>query len=187
MKKKTLMVDMDDVITSSQFFNLIQEFLSKKIDINTIKTYFLQDLITEDRRSEFWQYLEDKNFYDNSPLLDDCYWVLEQLNEKYELYIVTSYLWIENQFDISGSNLRNKYTYLREKLPFIKPEQYIFTTNKKILNFDIRIDDRLDNLSGAKIKILFDAWHNRDYTALELTSQKVFRVFNWLDIYEILK
>ena len=187
MTKKTLMVDMDDVITTGCFFNLLQEFLNKKIDINTIKTYFLQDLVTNDRKKEFWQFLADKNFYDESPLLDDCYWVLEKLNQKYDLYIVTAYLWKNQEIDISGANLQNKYTYLREKLPFIKPEQYVFTTNKELLKFDIRIDDRFDNLKGAKTKILFDAWHNRDFSPLELAHKNIHRVFNWLDIYELLK
>ena len=39
MKKKTLMVDMDNVITDGIFFELIQEFLGKKINRNEVKTY----------------------------------------------------------------------------------------------------------------------------------------------------
>lgn len=186
MKKKTLMVDMDDVITSGRFFTLLQQFLNQEIDINTIKTYFLQDLVAKDRQEEFWQFVKDENFYANAPLFDDCYWVLEKLNQKYDLYIVTAYIW-NDSIDISAHNLKNKYQYLQEKLPFIKPEQYIFTTNKQLLKFDIRIDDRLVNLKGAKTKILFDAWHNREYPALELAKKNIHRVYNWLDIYEILK
>lgn len=184
MKKETLMVDMDDVITYGNFFNLIQEFLNKKIKLDDVKTYWLQDLI-KDRKEEFWNWVKDKNFYDNSELMPNCYEVLEKLNMKYDLYIVTAYLWNET-VDLSGKNLQNKYYFLKEKLPFIKPEQYIFTTNKLLCNFDIRIDDRLYNLEGAKKKIMFEAWHNREYSDEELRKNNVIKVRDWKEIAEIL-
>ena len=71
-------------------------------------------------------------------------------------------------------------------LPFIRPEKYIFTTNKNIMNFDIRIDDRMNNLEGSDIKLLFSAWHNRDIRKEELKKRNVIRVENWYDIEKIL-
>ena len=138
------MIDMDDVITSGSFFSLIQEFLNKKINIDEVETYWLQDLVKE-RNDEFWYWVKDRNFYEDATLFDNCYHILERLNDKYDLYIVTAYLWNE-VIDLSGKNLNNKYCYLRQMLPFIKPEQYVITTNKLILEFDIRIDDKLKNV-----------------------------------------
>ena len=118
-------------------------------------------------------------------MFEGCYDVLRKLNDKYDLYIVTAYLW-NDVIDISGDNLRNKYYYLREMLPFINPNKYIFTTNKNLLKFDIRIDDRLDNIMEADTKILFTAWHNRDLDDKFLEDNNVIRVNSWDDIEKLL-
>lgn len=178
---KTLMIDMDDVITGAKFFEYICEFLGNDIDINTVETYYLQDLIA-DQKEEFWEWIKDKNFYDNAPLYSDAYQVIEKLTKKYDIYIVTAYLW-NDVIDISGKNLNNKYNYLREKLPFINPDHYIFTTNKNLLQFDIRIDDRLHNVKNAKLGLLFDAWHNKKE---EWENENIKRVHNWKEIESIL-
>lgn len=180
---KRLMVDMDDVITFGGFFRSVCKFLGEDIDINTVNTYFLQELLG-DRKDEFWKSVEDENFYQDLPLMDGCYEVLEKLNKHFDIYIVTAYLW-DGIPDVSGKNLKNKYHYLKENLPFIDPSKYIFTTNKSIIDFDIRIDDRLHNLDGAETKILFDQWHNRNIGEDELVG--VDRVYNWYDIYNLLK
>ena len=177
---KTLMIDMDDVITEGHMNKYIEEFMNIKIDTNKITNYYyVQDLV-ESKKDEFWKYVENRNLYEDSPLLEGCYETLEKLNKKYDLYIVTSYLWTDG-IDISGKNLGYKYYYLREKLPFIDPSKYIFTTNKKIIKFDIKLDDKYENLEGADTKILFSSWHNyhKEY-------DDVIRVNNWKEIGDVL-
>ena len=181
---KTLMIDMDNVITDSRFLDLINEFLGTNYEWNDFKTYYLQEIIG-DKKEEFWNYVKDRNFYEGATLFEGCYDVLKELNDKYDLYIVTAYLW-NDVIDISGDNLRNKYYYLREMLPFINPNKYIFTTNKNLLKFDIRIDDRLDNIMEADTKILFTAWHNRDLDDKFLEDNNVIRVNSWDDIEKLL-
>ena len=63
---------------------------------------------------------------------------------------------------------------------------YIFINNKSLLNCDIKIDDRLDNLQNAKIKLLFTAYHNKGLDDEYLHSLGVIRVNNWLEIKKIL-
>lgn len=182
---KTIMLDMDNVITDGVFKEYIEEFYKIKIDLSKITEYnYVQKLTSKDSK-RFWKFVENKNFYLDAPLFVDCYEVLEKLNRKYDLYIVTSYLWNED-IDISGNNLKNKYNYLKEMFPFIGPEKYIFTTNKKLMNFDIRIDDRLNNLSGAKIKLLFTAWHNKEISKEDLEKENIIRVNSWAEIESIL-
>ena len=111
---KTIMVDMDNVITDSRFFVLINEFLGTNYEWNDFKTYYLQEIIG-DKKEEFWNYVKDRNFYEGATLFEGCYDVLRKLNDKYDLYIVTAYLW-NDVIDISGDNLRNKYYYLRNLL-----------------------------------------------------------------------
>ena len=178
---KTLMIDMDDVITNGNFNKYIEEFMNIKIDMTKITNYeYVQDLV-KSKKEEFWKYVENKDLYKGAPLFKDCYEVLNKLNDKYDLYIVTSYLWTD-VIDISGKNLGYKYYYLKEMLPFINPSKYIFTTNKNLLNFDIKIDDKITNLEGADIKILFYRWHNIN----KKYDKNIIRVNNWKEIEEVL-
>ena len=181
---KTLMVDMDNVITDSLFLDLINEFLGTSYKHNDLENYYLQELI-KSQKEEFWNFVKDKNFYEDAPLFKDCYETLNKLNQIYDLYIVTAYLW-NDCLDLSGDNLKNKYYYLREKLPFIDPKKFIFTTNKNIMNFDIRIDDKLENIEKADTKLLFTAWHNRNLSDKTLEEKGVIRVNSWKDIKNIL-
>lgn len=183
---KTLMVDMDNVITDGVFKEYIEEFYDRKIDLDEIKEYTYVQEATKENTNEFWEYVREKNFYSNAPLLEGCYEVLEKLSKKYDVYILTSYLWNET-IDLSGDNLKNKYYYLREMLPFIGPEKYIFSTTKKLMNFDIRIDDRLGNLAGAETKLLFSAWHNREISEEKLKRENVIRVDSWFDVLNVLE
>ena len=174
---KTLMIDMDNVITDGKVFEMIESRINRKIKNND--TFFLQDLLED--KSEFFNDLKTTDIYADSVLIKDCYEVLEKLNNKYDIYIVTSYIW-DNEYEFSANNLKNKYNYLRKELPFISPEKYIFTTNKQLLRFDIAIDDRLVNLTGATTKILFDAWHNKQ----DDLSEDIIRVTSWKEVENIL-
>lgn len=182
---KTIMVDMDNVITDGIFNDFLEEFLGEKIDINSSKVYYRQELI-KGREDEFKQIYQYRNLYENAPLLDGCYEVLEKLNNKYDIYIVTSYIW-EKDIISAEENLKNKFQYLQQKLPFINSSKYIFTQNKKIMNFDIRIDDRLSGLENSNIKLLFDSWSNTTITNEELKKNNIIRVKDWYDVENVLK
>ena len=74
-----------------------------------------------------------------------------------------------------------------EKLPFILPEQYVFISNKELLNCEIKIDDKLSNLSGnAEKKILFTAYHNKYIDSQKLEEEGAIRANSWKDIEKIL-
>ena len=180
---KTIMVDMDDVITIGNFNKFLEEFLGQKIDTDNNK--YRQEAI-KGRENEFMLIYQYRNLYANVPLLDGCYEVLRKLNEKYDIYIVTAYIWGQDIIN-AEENLKNKFIYLKENLPFISSQKYIFTQDKKILDFDIKIDDRINNLEGAKIKLLFTAWHNKNISSKELESKGIIRVDSWYDIEKVLE
>ena len=138
-----------------------------------------------DRKEEFFNYFKDVDMYENAALLPDCYDVLKKLSEKYEIYIVTDYIWPEI-VEYGGNNIRNKYKFLYKELDFIKPEKYIFTSDKSVVKCDIKIDDRVKHILGAETMLLFDAYHNREIPKEELDKQNIIRVHNWKEIGEIL-
>ncbi len=181
---KTLLIDMDNCITDPKILEYINEFSNTNYKLEEQTDFYLQNLI-KDKKNEFYDFLSTKNLYEDCPLKDDCYEVLEKLNKIYDIYIVTSYLW-KDKTDSSAHNLKNKYNYLREKLPFIDPSKYIFTTNKNIIKGDISIDDKLSNLHTNK-KLLFTAWHNKQIPENELKEKGITRVNAWIDILKELE
>ncbi len=183
---KKIMVDMDDVICDGGFLSLVNQFLGTNYQKGDIKTYYIQDLIPKEKYPEWTEFFNTKNVYDFCEMLPNMYEVLEKLSKKYEIYIATAYIFRDNE-EYSANNLKNKFEYLYEHLPFISPDNYIFTTNKEIIDCDIKIDDKLSNLEGkAETKLLFTAYHNKEITQEELEKQGVLRVNSWKEIEALL-
>lgn len=176
---------MDNCITDPLILEYINEFKNANYKLDEQTDFYLQNLVTRNKE-QFWKFLNEKNLYENAELKDNCYEALKELNEIYDIYIVTSYLWKDGMIDASGNNLANKYNYLKEKLPFIDPSKYIFTTNKQLIKGDISIDDKLSNLHTNK-KILFTAWHNKQISKKDLNEEGITRVNTWEDILKELE
>ena len=181
---KTIMVDMDDVLTYGNFSEILENYLGYIPDYDNIKNYYIQDILGE-KKNDFFNKFKDMNIYDNATLLPNCYDVLKELSRYYKIYICTDYIWQEI-IAYAGNNLKNKYDFLYQQLDFISPKNFIFTADKSIINCDIKIDDKISNIEGAKIKLLFTAWHNKEVTKEELDKQNIIRVNNWEDIKKIL-
>ena len=113
--------------------------------------------------------------------LPNCVNIVKELNEKYDVYIVTAYIWKENVID-AATNLKNKFEYLHHWFPFIDTNNFIFMTNKTKIKYDIGIDDRESNLKNCDKKLLFTEFRNKKITDEELKSKKIIRVNNWLDV-----
>ena len=177
--KKRLMVDMDDVICTNGFLCLMNKYLGTSYGYSDFDGFYMQDKIPN--KEEFFKWFVNQNVYDYCELNPGCYEVLKELNEEYDLFIGTSYIWKEI-VNKSGFVLEQKFEYLQRELPFISPYQYIFLTDKTILDVDIKIDDRIENLDGADTKLLFSAYHNLNYSDAELNDMGIERMNNWFDI-----
>lgn len=181
---KTIMVDMDDVLTYGNFSKILEDYLGYRPDYDNIKNYYIQDILGE-KKDDFFSKFKDMDMYENATLLPDCYEVLKELSNYYKIYICTDYIWREI-IEYAGNNLKNKYNFLYEKLDSIEPKHYIFTADKSIVNCDVKIDDKVSNIDGAETKLLFTAWHNKDLKKEELDNQNIVRVNNWKEIRKAL-
>lgn len=181
---KTIMIDMDDVLLENKFGNYICEFLGKNVDFEHECNRFRQEII-EGKEQEFRDKYSMRNIYENVKLFDNCYEVIKKLNDIYDVYICTDFVWNYNVID-AKQNLINKYNYLTTYLDFISPSKYIFGKTKKIINFDIKIDDSINNLEGASCKLLYTAWQNKKYDYNYLEAKNIIRVSNWKEIEKIL-
>ena len=181
---KKIMIDMDDVLVKDDFIGRISKFAGKKFTEDDAGSYYLQDLLG-DKKEAFFEEFKKINMYDSVELMDNVVEVVKKLNENYDVYICTAYIWREI-IDDCGIILKQKYDYLREKFPFLDPFKFIFTASKNVIKADIKIDDRIDNLEGGNIKLLYTAYHNKNISNEQLEKQGIIRVNNWLDIKKIL-
>lgn len=185
MNKKTIMLDMDDVITIHGLSNLIEKFLGRKLEDTSNNTYYRQDLLG-DKKDEFFEFFVTQNLYDNVDIVDNCKEVLEEICKYYDVYITTDYIWRDVP-DYAGDNMRNKFNFLNKNFPFLDRRKYVFTGSKNIVKCDIRIDDKIENLIGDDSKkILFTAYHNKIITKEELDKMGIIRANSWLELKELL-
>lgn len=185
MNKELLMVDMDDVIYHDTFINILEEFLQEKISIDTCQKtgYYLQNLVPD--KKAFFDYLFKINFYDYGHIAPNCKEVLEILNEQYRLFILTSYIFLEEPIR-SGLFLNQKHLALLKDFPFFTPNNFIFANDKSVCAPDINIDDKVVNLLTAKRKILFSSYHNLEISDFDLKRLGIERVSDWEEIGNIL-
>lgn len=184
MNKKSIMIDMDEVIVVGNFSNYLIEFLGE-VDFEKLHSQYRQDLI-KDREEEFRRIYKYQNLYKNNNKdyvkpLPNCVEVIKELNEKYEVFIVTTYIWKRDVID-AATNLKNKFEYLHHYFPFIDANNFIFMTNKTKIKYDIGIDDRVSNLENCDKKLLFTEFRNKKIIEEELKSKGIVRVNDWLDV-----
>ena len=188
MKKKTIMIDMDEVIVKGRFTDFLNQFLGG-VEFEKLNGFYRQDLIIG-KEEAFRKIYQFKNLYKNDddtfiPPLPHCIETIEKLQKYYQIFIVTSYIWKENVID-AATNLKNKYEYLRYFFPFIDPNNFIFITDKSQIKFDIGIDDRPKNLINCVQKILFTEFRNQKISNEELQSNGIVRANDWKEIEKIL-
>lgn len=186
---KKIFIDVDDVICDNGFMFLVNDYLGTNYTLDDVKTYYVEEeLMNEEQKLGFYKYLEDKNPYEHNFIFQGAYEGLKALNAKYEVYICSSCaIDIPGLREASGLFYKNKYDFLIENFPFLDINKFIFTGSKNIFKADVQIDDRLSHLKGdAEIKLLYDAYHNREYDDEYLEMLGVKRVKSWSDISNIL-
>lgn len=182
-KRKDILLDVDEVICFPGFLQAINDFMGTSYVIDDFKDYYIDEVaIPKDRFNEFNNFISKRNLYENAHILPNAIEVIALLNDLYNIYICLSCI---NPFNIneSGRLFKDKYDFLRRILPFINPENYIFTSSKHLFRADIQIDDRLQNLnSDIKTKILFPSYHNKNITDEELNKKGILRAgYDWRD------
>lgn len=179
--KKSVLLDVDEVVCFSGFRNAINDFLVTEYEVDDFTNYYMdEEKIPLDRFNEFIEFINNRNLYDDADILPDAVESIEYLSYLYDIYICSSCI---NPFDIEGSGklFKDKYDFLRNILPFIKPEKFIFTGTKNIFKADIQIDDRMSNLlNDIETRILFPSYHNKEITDNELKEQGIIRAgYDW--------
>lgn len=181
MKKKDLLLDVDEVICFSGYLEAVNDFLNTNYNIDDFDCYYIDEkVIPKERFKEFNEYVSKRNLYYYTSFLPGAIETIKKLNEKYEIYICSACL---NTFDLdnSGIQFKNKYDFLRKNLPFINPQKFILTSSKNMVKADIQIDDYLPNFDNdTKLKILFPSYHNKNIDDEILKEKNIIRAgYDW--------
>ncbi len=175
-RKKMLLLDVDEVVVFGGFLEAVNAFLGTSYVIDDFTTYYIDEAaIPKERMDEFNEFLKGRNLYENASLLPGAYESLKKLSQVYNIYPCSGCV---NPFDLEGSGriFKDKYEFLLKELPFIPPENYIFTNSKHIFKADVQIDDRLSNMDrDIETKILFPSYHNKEIRESELEEKGVVR------------
>ena len=192
MEKKNVLLDVDDVICFAGFLDYANEFMNTNYEIDDIKTYYIDDtIIPQNKIKEYNKFLNSKNIYENAHILPNAIESIKKLSEYYNIIICSACI---NPYDVenSGKYFKDKYDFLIKTLPFLKPENFIFTNTKNIIKADIQIDDRVSNLvNDIPIKILFPSYHNKEVADEYLASKNIIRAgkdwrTGWQNVLDIL-
>lgn len=188
MERKSIMIDMDEVIVKCRFPDFLKEFLGE-VDFSKLSGFNRQELLKGKEEDYSKQYAK-RSLYNNDDgsfvlPIENSVEIINKLSEKYDVYIVTSYTWSGGVVD-AGYNLKYKFDYLKHYFPFLNENNFVFLCDKSKMRFDIGIDDRINNLKTCNKKLLFTEFRNENISDDELKQQGVIRVDSWKDIEEIL-
>lgn len=121
------------------------------------------------------KYINSPNFFYDADPIEDSIEILEEVNSKYDLFIVSSAI----QFPLS---LDEKVRWLNKYFPFIHWKQIVLCGSKELISGDVMIDDHFKNLDFFNGKtIIFSQPHN-----LNRENGRHIRVDNWKEIGAIL-
>ena len=184
---KKIMIDLDETICSPSYLKEVNKYLNTNYKYEDINTYFVEDIIEEDKKQDFLDYFyRNVNVYDEAMILPDALGVIEKLSHFYEIYIVSAFV-DKRRIKESGIMAKYKYEWILKNMPFIDPKKIILTGSKDIIMCDIKIDDKVSNLKGyGKTKLLMDQLHNQKYSFEELTNLNIKRVYDWQQVESIL-
>ncbi|GAA4318795.1 5' nucleotidase, NT5C type [Compostibacter hankyongensis] len=173
--KQTLAVDMDEVLADpvTKMCDWYARDYGVSITAADLQGHALSALVPPERSHIFHDYLNTPGFFRDLPLLPDAVTVMERLNEKYELFIVSAAMEFPN-------SLKDKYDWLGEYFPFLHWQQICLCGSKVIIQTDIIIDDRSRNFVRHRgRKLLFTAHHN-------VLEKECERVNNWQEVASLL-
>lgn len=169
---KRLIVDMDDVIADAtgQFINFYEKEFGVRVTRESLN-HQDEGLGFPGHHDVIQQFPFRAFFFQTMQPHEGSQKVLEQLNKKYDLFIVSAAM----EFPQS---LPEKLKWLREHFPFLHWKQIVFCGSKAVVHGDYMIDDlayNLETFSGEKF--LFSAPHNLHINTFQ-------RLNNWKETGE---
>ena len=169
---KRLIIDMDDVITDAtgQFIDYYEQEFGVRVERSVLNGKGEGEGFPGNH-DILRQFPYRDNFFRTMRANENAREVLEKLNRKYELFIVSAAM----EFPQS---LGEKLAWLNEHTPFLNWKQFVFCGSKAIVHGHYMIDDlayNLEKFNGEKL--IFSAPHNLHVNHFQ-------RLNNWREVAE---
>jgi 5'(3')-deoxyribonucleotidase len=164
-------VDMDDVMadTLGEHIRRYNQAFDEDVTPQDLAGKGLWEVAPLDRQQQLRAFLDAEDFFEDLALIPGSQEVLQQLSERFEIFIATQAMAVPN-------SLGPKYRWLQRHFSFIPPSNYVFCGNKSILRADYLIDDLPKNLLRFEGQGLL-------YTAPRNLAETAFvRVNNWAEV-----
>lgn len=158
-----ILIDMDDVMADAvaRFLEWYERDFGVTISREKLHGTKLRDIVPPEHSQTVLMYPHQKGFFKDLPVIEDSKEVIEAMNNKYEVFIVSAAMEFKH-------SLYEKFEWLDEHFPFIPWKRRVFCGDKSIAKGDVLIDDHDFNLSVfAGRPIVFTAPHNVHYTQYE--------------------
>jgi 5'-nucleotidase len=167
---KRLIIDMDDVLADAtgQFINCYERDFGVRVERSVLNGKEEGEGFP-DNHQFLRKYPYEIDFFRNMQVNRNSQQVVEQLNKKYELFIVSAAM----EFPQS---LTEKLEWLGKHFPFLTWKQFVFCGSKAVVHGDYMIDDlprNLERFNGEKF--LYTAPHNTHINRFQ-------RVNDWNEI-----
>lgn len=170
MNKKRIAIDMDEVMADvkPKFLALYEQEFGIRLQP---EDYWGKKIYQIGNAARIRDFLHDKGFFADLPVIPGSKEVIRELMERYDVYITTAAMEFRASFE-------DKFDWLMEHFPFIHWKNIVFCGDKSIINADYMIDDHAFNLrTFSGTGLLYTASHNIDETDF-------IRVNNWTEVKE---
>jgi 5'(3')-deoxyribonucleotidase len=171
---KRIIIDMDEVMadTMGGMINWYKKDYDGAIDFKKMPGGSWVKGFPEEHQAMVRERLFHPGFFRDLPVMKDCIQVMQELNKKYSVFIVSAAM----EFPDS---LKDKLDWLNEHFPFLGWQQIVFCGSKSIVQGDYMIDDLVRNLKTFEgKKYLYGGYHNTEITEYD-------RVNSWQEVAEV--
>lgn len=172
-------IDFDDTLfpTVDRVIELYNKQHNSHIEFERITTYNLSDSLGAEIADELLELFVAKTTYDClQPYKGAARSIKTLVEQGHEVFVATS---------TDVRNMEWKEELLQKYLPFIPKNNLIRIHNKALLNVDVLIEDKLENLKSTFAdRICFDQAWNRDDNADFAYS--IYRIHHWGELNNII-
>lgn len=163
--------DMDGVIADclDKKLEIYNQTFNKSLSKFDLYGKKLEMIIPKDQACYIHQRMADKDFFKDLKVMQGSQCVLEELSNKFEIFITTAAMEFPSSFNA-------KYNWLKANFPFIPDSNIVFCGDKSILNTNYLIDDQSQHFKCfCGEGIIFTAPHN-------IYERGYKRVNNWNEV-----
>lgn len=172
-RRLRIAIDMDEVMADAlgEHVRRYNAAFGTAITPEELRGRHLEDHVPAAHRAAAEAMLDATFFADLEPM-PGCQDVVRELNNRYDLFVVTAAMDVPCSFDA-------KYRWLQRHFPFIPPSRIVFCGDKSVVDADYLIDDRARHFARFKGRpVLFSAPHNAH-------EARYPRVASWADVRQL--